>query len=101
VALGLFAPAICLAQKPALDDSIRKREEQSWTAALQIWKWAEPGYHETKSSALLAGMLEEAGFKVERLAFAAPGTADVENLFATIGSGPPHLVLSCLARRAR
>ena len=35
--------------------------------------------------AYLASALGDAGFTVERLAFAAPGTADVENLFATIG----------------
>src|SRR5260370_37777526 len=88
VALGLFAPAICLAQKQALEDSICKREEQSWTAALQIWKWAEPGYHETKSSALLSGMLEEAGFKIARKAASIP-TA----FTATFGNGKPVIGL--------
>jgi succinyl-diaminopimelate desuccinylase len=44
--------------------------------------------------AYLAAALGEAGFKAERLAFAAPGTADVENLFATIGAGQPHLVFA-------
>lgn len=40
----------------------------------------------------LAGMLEGAGFTVVRKTFAAPGTPDVDNLFATIGGGGPHLV---------
>jgi succinyl-diaminopimelate desuccinylase len=40
----------------------------------------------------LAGLTDKAGFRVERLSFSAPGTPDVENLFATIGSGAPHLV---------
>jgi aminobenzoyl-glutamate utilization protein B len=84
VALGLIAPDVCLAQKPALDDFIRKREEQSWNAALQIWKWAEPGYHEVKSSALLSGILEEAGFKVARKAAGIP-TA----FTASFGDGKP------------
>ena len=44
--------------------------------------------------AYLARDLGDAGFKVERLAFSAPGTADVVNLFATIGAGPPHLVFA-------
>ena len=35
-----------------------------------------------------------AGFAVERLTFSAPGTPDVDNLFATIGSGAPHLVFA-------
>src|SRR5579862_1871867 len=73
-----------LAQKTALDESIRKREAASWDAALQIWRWAEPGYQETKSSALLAGMLEEAGFRIERK------VAGIPTAFtATIGQGEP------------
>ena len=44
--------------------------------------------------AFLAGVLAKAGFNTERLAFSAPGTADVENLFATVGMGPPHLVFA-------
>jgi succinyl-diaminopimelate desuccinylase len=42
----------------------------------------------------LEGILERTGFKVERLTFSAPGTPDVENLFASIGSGKPHLVFN-------
>jgi succinyl-diaminopimelate desuccinylase len=42
----------------------------------------------------LAGELGAAGFKTERLAFSAPGTVDVENLFATVGAGQPHLVFA-------
>jgi len=43
---------------------------------------------------LLAGMLEEIGFEVHRLTFSEPGTADVDNLYARIGSGSPHLVFA-------
>jgi succinyl-diaminopimelate desuccinylase len=42
----------------------------------------------------LAEVLGAAGFAVERLTFSAPGTPDVANLFATIGSGAPHLVFA-------
>jgi succinyl-diaminopimelate desuccinylase len=42
----------------------------------------------------LAGELNAAGFKTERLAFSAPGAVDVENLFATVGAGQPHLVFA-------
>jgi aminobenzoyl-glutamate utilization protein B len=79
-----FWPALCMAQKAALDESIRRREDQSWSAALKIWKWSEPGYQETKSSALLSGMLDEAGFKVERKVGGIP-TA----FTATYGTGKP------------
>jgi aminobenzoyl-glutamate utilization protein B len=53
-----------LAQKESLYESINRRDEASWQAAMKIWSWAEPGYQETKSSALLASMLEAAGFQV-------------------------------------
>jgi succinyl-diaminopimelate desuccinylase len=43
---------------------------------------------------LLEGFLKGAGFAVERLTFSAPNTPDVQNLFATIGSGSPHLVFN-------
>ena len=42
----------------------------------------------------LADLLTEAGFRTERLVFSEPGTPDVENLFATIGDRPPHLVFA-------
>jgi len=38
--------------------------------------------------------LRPAGFAVERPLFGAPGTPDVENLFAAIGSGARHLVFA-------
>jgi succinyl-diaminopimelate desuccinylase len=41
---------------------------------------------------LLVGILSAAGFTVTRKIFSAPGTPDVENLFATIGTGGRHLV---------
>lgn len=66
LALSLIPARTALAQKSALSDSIRKREAPAWDAALKIWRWAEPGYQESKSSALLSSMLEEAGFKVDR-----------------------------------
>jgi len=44
--------------------------------------------------ALLHKVLEEAGFLVDRPVFSDEGTPDVENLFATIGEGGPHLVFA-------
>lgn len=80
----LVPAAACLAQKDVLYDSIAKREEQAWNAAMQIWTWAEPGYQEEKSSTLLAKWLEEAGFRVERKVAGMP-TA----FTATFGTGQP------------
>ena len=52
--------------------------------AKQIWGFAEVGYQETKSSALLQEQLRAAGFKVEA------GVAGIPTAFvATIGSGQP------------
>ncbi len=44
--------------------------------------------------AYLEGLLGEAGWRTERVTFSAPGTPDVANLIATIGSGAPHLAFS-------
>ena len=52
--------------------------------AKSIWDWAEVGYQETKSSALLQQELTKAGFKVEA------GVAGIPTAFvASAGSGKP------------
>src|SRR5262245_7597512 len=72
------------AQKAALYDSIQARADASWEMARKIWGWAEPGYQEKRSAALLADALEAAGFKVQR------GVAKIPTAFtATVGSGKP------------
>src|SRR4030081_988116 len=50
--------------------------------------------HEGGALAYLAGVLRDAGFTAERVTFSEPGAADVENLYARIGSGSPHLVFA-------
>lgn len=83
--LAIFLlPTRARADKADLIKSIKQRDKQTWEAALKIWNWAEPGYQESKSSALLADMLEKAGFKVERK------VAGIPTAFtATFGSGKP------------
>jgi aminobenzoyl-glutamate utilization protein B len=72
------------AQKSELDTSIKAKAEASWEMARTLWGWAELGYKETKSSALLADALKKAGFQVET------GVAGIPTAFtATIGSGKP------------
>src|SRR5487761_1893739 len=39
-------------------------------------------------------VLREAGFAVHRLRFSAPGTPDIDNLYARIGTGAPHLTFA-------
>lgn len=58
--------SVCHAQKDVLSESIRKRDDAMWDAALKIWRWAEPGYQEERSSELLSKLLEDAGFKIQR-----------------------------------
>ncbi len=90
IGITLLSTAACstlaFAQKAALNESIDARAEAVWQDALKIWGWAEPGYQETKSAALLADRLEAEGFSVER------GVADIPTAFvATIGEGAPVL----------
>ena len=77
--LLLFAVSAVSAQ-PGID---AKRESYAGTAK-QIWAFAEVGYQETKSSALLQQQLRAAGFQV------AAGVAGIPTAFvATFGSGTP------------
>jgi aminobenzoyl-glutamate utilization protein B len=79
----LFVPP-AWAQKEALSRSVERRSGESWEMARKIWEWAEPGYQEKRSAALLADRLEAAGFKVTR------GVAKIPTAFrATFGSGRP------------
>lgn len=82
--LVLLFPNRVHSQKAGLDDLIQARADQAWDAAQKIWGWAEPGYQEKRSAALLADLLEAGGFKVER------GVAKIPTAFtATLGSGKP------------
>lgn len=63
---------------------IQQRYEEYKKTALQIWDFAELGYKEQKSSALLQQVLKENGFSVEA------GVAEIPTAFvATYGSGQP------------
>jgi len=85
ITLLILAPS-ARADKAALNSAIDARLEDTWQIALKIWDWAEPGYQEVNSSALLSGMLESAGFTVER------GVAEIPTAFvASFGSGKPVL----------
>ncbi len=84
---ALMSTAPAFAQR-SLDESIRARADASWAEARKIWEWAEVGYHEDRSAALLSDSLEAAGFRVER------GVAGIPTAFiATIGSGKPVIAI--------
>jgi aminobenzoyl-glutamate utilization protein B len=72
--------------KQQLIEIVNERADKDWQAALKIWEYAEPGYQEQKSSKLLSGLLEEAGFTLEK------GVANIPTAFIatmTIGEGQP------------
>ena len=92
VLFGFIASALpqenACGDKTSLYESIDSRSEKSWEMATKIWQWAEPGYQESRSSALLAETLESAGFSVER------GVAGMPTAFiATAGSGKPVIAV--------
>lgn len=83
---GVLPAVVCFGQKGALYESIRRREEATWKGAQAVWELAEPGYQEHKSSELVARMLEEAGFRLER------GVAEIPTAFtATFGTEKPTI----------
>ncbi len=80
----VLSPALALAQKGALNESIERRGDETWHVARQIWQFAEPGYQEVQSAKLLADTLERAGFTIKR------GVAEIPTAFvATYGEGRP------------
>jgi aminobenzoyl-glutamate utilization protein B len=91
VFVGLFISTTALqAQRPAGDDrsallqNIDAKRSTYADVAKQIWSFAEVGYQEEKSSALLQQQLKAAGFTVTAR------VADIPTAFvATFGSGKP------------
>jgi aminobenzoyl-glutamate utilization protein B len=74
--------------KTAMAADLQKGYLKYKDVALQIWNWAELGYKEERSAALLSKTLEEAGFAVER------GVAGIPTAFvATYGSGAPVIAI--------
>jgi succinyl-diaminopimelate desuccinylase len=43
---------------------------------------------------VLENILKDAGFEVHRVTFSEPGVADIDNLYARIGSGAPHITFA-------
>lgn len=71
-----------------LDAAVSSLHAVGWENAKKIWDWSEPGYKETKSSALLSDWLESSGFRVKR------GICGIPTAFvAEYGSGSPVIAL--------
>lgn len=85
-AVLLTAPCVLIAQTKKADVHARVDATKSTydEIALKIWDWAEIGFRETKSSALLQAQLGREGFAVES------GVAGMPTAFvASYGSGSP------------
>jgi aminobenzoyl-glutamate utilization protein B len=67
---------------------VDKHSSEYIKTSKMIWDYAELGYHEEKSSALLQGELKQAGFRVEA------GVADEPTAFiASYGKGKPVIAI--------
>jgi aminobenzoyl-glutamate utilization protein B len=84
MAVAVVAAAAPDPAKDGVARAIESRREAYARTAQQIWEYAEVGYQETRSSALLQQGLRESGFAVES------GVAGIPTAFvASWGSGRP------------
>lgn len=94
LSFGLLALSIGISQAQSdpqkVISSLQDKTDYYGAISKKIWDYAEVGYQETKSSALLQAELKKAGFSIES------GVAGIPTAFiATYGSGKP--VISILA----
>lgn len=81
---AIILPANAQKTKKEVIQAIDSKQQTYSAIARQIWEYAEVGYKETKSAALLAETLEKEGFRIER------GVAGIPTAFvASYGSGKP------------
>ena len=84
--ISLFLFNFCFSQKnkKEIHESIERRTKEYEDIAKSIWNWAELGYQEEKSSALLKETLSDEGFSIKS------GVAEIPTAFvAEYGSGRP------------
>jgi aminobenzoyl-glutamate utilization protein B len=88
IGLVLSHDATAQSEKDAVENDLDARQTRYAEVALQIWNYAEVGYQEEKSSALLQAQLRDAGFSI---------TAGVEGMptafVASWGTGRPIIGL--------
>ncbi|MFQ5548514.1 MAG: amidohydrolase [Woeseia sp.] len=85
-----FAMPICVHADPSAGvlDFIDSRYEQTAGLARDLWEFAEVGYREVRSSALIREQLAAEGFEIES------GVAGIPTAFvATFGSGAPVIAI--------
>ena len=62
--LALFSTALVSAEEGGVAAAIDARQDEFAAVAHQIWEYAELGYLEERSSALLKSKLADAGFEI-------------------------------------
>ena len=90
--LAFLVPALAHAQSASahaeIEQLVDEHRAEYVEASKEIWSYAELGYHEEKSSALLQKDLKEAGFTVQT------GVADEPTAFiASYGQGKPVIAI--------
>lgn len=84
VMIFFYSMTSCAQQRDIVTQDIDKRINDYTSIAQKIWSFAELGYQEEKSSALLQQTLSDAGFEISQ------GVADIPTAFvASYGSGSP------------
>jgi aminobenzoyl-glutamate utilization protein B len=87
-AVLIVGSSFAQAQEQAHLDWLNQNYKQTAETARALWEFAEVGYQETRSSALLQEQLAAAGFSIES------GVADIPTAFvASYGSGGPVLAI--------
>jgi aminobenzoyl-glutamate utilization protein B len=82
--VGVYAQSTDTASKSQAITDIQSHYDEYKKIALQIWDYAEVGYKEVKSTALLQKTLRDNGFTIKA------GVADIPTAFvASYGSGSP------------
>jgi aminobenzoyl-glutamate utilization protein B len=82
------APVVAHAQNEDVMTRIDGRYDQTADIARKLWEWAEVGYQEERSSALLQSALSAEGFSVEK------GVAGIPTAFiAEYGDGGPVIAI--------
>ena len=82
--LAIAGPLQAQERGPSIASFMEARQDRLAEVALEIWEFAEVGYQELRSSALLQGELASAGFSIEA------GVAGMPTAFvAEWGSGSP------------
>ena len=90
--IGYLLLALLLLARPVRAEdvaaAINARADEFAAVAHEIWQYAELGYLEEQSAALLKGKLQAAGFRIES------GVADIPTAFiAEYGSGGPVIAI--------